>query len=140
MYDIVSVYLSDETMRCMAVWTLSISAAIIFVLAFAVTEGAGFRCPLAFLRGVQRLLLCALAICKAYAAAWIAQTGWTPPGPVLILFIMFMLVIMVSAARHLMAPAVNRNNTWGYAWHVMRENGKKWLMEDDRPHKVPGVR
>ena len=73
MYDVVSLYLSDEMVRYVVVWTIAVSALMVFVMAFAVTRGAGFGCPLALLRGAQRVFLCALAISLAYVGAFIAE-------------------------------------------------------------------
>jgi hypothetical protein len=121
MFDIVAPYFSQETIRCAAVWTLASSALIIFFLAFAVTTGAGFRCPLALLRGAQRLFLCALSISAAYAAAYIVSFSWTPPGPVLILFVAFLVATLISGVRHLMAPAISADNTWSGAWRLIHD-------------------
>jgi hypothetical protein len=118
MYDVVILYLSSDTIRSIASWTLSLSALIIFFLAFAVTEGAGFHCPLALLRMVQRMILCALSIAAAYAAAFIVYLSWTPPGPILLLCIAFMASTLISAARHMLAPAIAADNTWSGAWRA----------------------
>ena len=54
MYDIVTLYLTDEMICCISTWTLSISAVIIFFFAFVVTSGAGIHSPLAVMRALQR--------------------------------------------------------------------------------------
>jgi hypothetical protein len=120
MYDVVSLYLTDDAVRHVAIWTLSVSALIIFLLAFAVTEGAGFHGPLALLKGAQRFILCALSIACAYAAACIVYFGWTPPGPILILFVAFSISTSISAVRHLLGPALAANNTWDSARNALR--------------------
>lgn len=120
MYDVVGLYLTDESVRHLAIWTLSVSALIIFLLAFAVTEGAGFHGPLALLKGAQRFILCALSVACAYAGACIVYFGWTPPGPILILFIAFSVSTTISAVRHLLGPALAENNTWASVWSALR--------------------
>jgi hypothetical protein len=140
MYDVVGLYLTDEAIRHVAIWTLSVSALIIFLLAFAVTEGAGFHGPLALLKGAQRFILCALSIACAYAAACIIYFGWTPPGPILILFVAFSISTTISAVRHLLGPALAINNTWKSAWTAVRAKAHGSLslrfgLAVDAPHR-----
>lgn len=135
MYDIVSLYLKDDTIKCMSVWTLSISALIIFAIAFAVTNGAGFGSPMALLRWFQRFCLCGLSVAAAYAAAFIAYTGWTPPGPILILFVAFMVVVVISAARHvLLAPTIGFDDSWHGAWRSTKRSLRRLMLDHDVPH------
>ena len=121
MYDVVTLYLDDTAIRCISVWTLSISALIIFFFAFAVTEGAGIHSPFAILRWLQRCWYCVLSIACAYAAASIVYFGWTPPGPILILFVAFSICTTLSAVRHILGPALVQHDTWLDAWTAIRQ-------------------
>ena len=112
MYDVVTLYLNDEAIRCISIWTLSISALVIFFFAFAVTEGAGIHSPFAILRGLQRFFFCALSIACAYAAACIVYMGWTPPGPVLLLFVAFAICTTLSGLRHVAGPTLSQHDSW----------------------------
>ena len=116
MYVIVTLYLTDEMIRCISTWTLSISAVIIFFFAFAVTSGAGIHSPLAVMRALQRFFYCALSISCAYAAACIVYLGWTPTGPMLILFVVFSICTTLSAIRHVAGPTLAQHDTWHDAW------------------------
>lgn len=139
MYDIVTIYLTDAMIRCISIWTLSASAVMVFLLAFAVTYGAGFGSPLALLRGLQRFFLCAMAISMAYAAAYVSFFSWTPPGPFLILFVLFLIVTMISGIRHMMAPAIAKNDTWTGAWHLIRLRGFSFAIDhhlSEAPRRV----
>jgi hypothetical protein len=142
MYDIVSPYVDADKVRDLLVITLVLSALMIFFLAFAVTRGAGFRCPLAVLRAVQRFFSCALAITLAYIAAYVAEysTDSVPLGPLLIVFILVMVSALISGARHLMAPAIADDNTWGGAWRLFRERMLKPLPASHQPRMVRPVR
>lgn len=135
-FDVVATHMSDEMMRCISVWTLSISAILTFILAFAVTSQASFRCWLAALRWVQRFFLCAMAITMAYGAAYIADHAYTPPGPFVIMFVVTMVVIIISGIRHLSAPALSADNTWSGGWFVIRENVRRLLLPPDRHHTI----
>ena len=127
MYDVVTVYLNDEMIRCISVWTLSLSAMVIFFFAFAVTAGAGIHSPLAILRWLQRFFFCALSIACAYAAACISYFGWTPPGPILILFVAFSICTTLSAVRHIFGPVLAQHDTWKDAWvAVSRWHGGRY--------------
>jgi len=128
MYDVVTLYLNDETVRCISVWTLSVSALVIFFFAFAVTEGAGLHSPFAILRGLQRFFFCALSIACAYAAACIVYMGWTPPGPVLILFIAFAICTTLSGLRHVAGPTLARHDTWRGAASALRSWVHSWVI------------
>ena len=142
MYDVVSLYLSDEMVRYVVVWTIAVSALMVFVMAFAVTRGAGFGCPLALLRGAQRVFLCALAISLAYVGAFIAEyaAAAVPLGPLLILFLCFMTSTLISGIRHLLAPAVAIDNTWDDTWRFLREKARNVLLDQGPPRMVPPVR
>lgn len=131
MIDVVGLYLSDEMARYLMIWTVAFSAMLVFTLAFAVTRGAGFRCPLALLRGTQRFFLCCLAISLAYVGAYVAEysADAIPLGPLLILFINFMIATMISGIRHLLSPAMADNNTWGGAWRLVHDRTLR--MADD---------
>ena len=123
MYDVVTLYLDDEAIRCISVWTLSISALVIFFFAFAVTEGAGLNSPLSILRGLQRFWYCSLSVACAYAAACIVYMGWTPPGPILILFVVFSVCTTLSALRHIVGPSLVEHDTWREAWNGVQRWG-----------------
>jgi hypothetical protein len=140
MYDVVTLYLSDEAIRCISIWTLPVSAMVIFFFAFAVTEGAGFHSPFAILRGLQRFFFCALSIACAYAAACIVYMGWTPPGPVLLLFVAFAVCTTLSGLRHVAGPALAQHDTWASAGEAFREWMRKMLPHHDSPTIVNRVR
>jgi hypothetical protein len=146
MFDIVTLYIAPNTVRILVVSSLTISAVLVFIMAFAVTRGAGFHCPLAVLRGFQRLVLCALAISMAYVAAYVAEYAedTVPLGLLLILFILFMVSTIVSGTRHLMAPAVVVDNSWSSAWKFFAEKMvgiwykmSSFMLESDQPASPP---
>ena len=149
MYDIVTLYLTDEMIRCISTWTLSISAVIIFFFAFVVTSGAGIHSPLAVMRALQRFFYCALSISCAYAAACIVYLGWTPTGPMLILFVVFSICTTLSAIRHVAGPTLAQHDTWRSAWDDLltwwtfayaRKELRKLLHHGDSPTTVTRVR
>lgn len=133
MFDILSEHFAPETIRCAAVWICFVSAVFIGpVLAFSVTDGAGIRCPLALLRLLQRVALCALSIALAYLAAWIVQTGYVPNGPEVFVLMSLFFVVMLSGIRHALALPIPRENSGRLVFHKLRES--------DSPRKVSGVR
>ena len=119
MYDVVTPYLSDETIRGISVWMLSVSALLIFFFAFAVSVGAGIHSPLAQCKSLQRFFYCVLSVACAYLAACITYFGWTPPGPILILFVAFSISTMLSAVRHIFGPMLLQHDTWHDVWHAI---------------------
>ena len=142
MYDLIGDHLSVETTRYIIVWTIAISAPMVGFLSFAVTRGAGFRCPLAMLRSAQRFFLFLLSISLAYVGAFIAAESLdaVPLAPLLVLFLLFMLSTMVSGIRHLMAPAIAVDNTWAGAWRVARERARRLLPETEAARNLRRVR
>jgi hypothetical protein len=119
MYDVVTPYLSDERIRDISVWMLSLSALIIFFFAFAVSVGAGVHSPLAICKTLQRFFYCVLSVACAYLAACIAYFGWTPPGPILILFVAFSISTMLSAVRHIFGPLLVEHDNWRDVWRAI---------------------
>jgi hypothetical protein len=127
MPDLVAGFLSPEQIRHVAVWALAVSAGFVFVFAFAGSDGAGFRCPVAMLRFLYRLFMCCLAIALAYDGAWVAShEEYVPPGPMLIVLVSLMLVLLVSAVRHMLAPAVAADNSWGGAARYLKGAVHEW--------------
>ena len=146
MYDVVTLYLTDDAVRCSSIWTLSISALIVFFFAFAVTGGAGIHSPLAILRALQRFFFCALSIACAYAAACIVYLGWTPTGPMLILFVAFSICTTLSAIRHIAGPTLAQHDTWRAAWTALAKWAqtspllRKLVAHHDSPSTLHRVR
>ena len=116
--------LSGETVRGMAIISNWVSAVLTFLIAFAVTPDAGFRCPRAFLRLVQRVLGCFLSISLAYLAAYLmADVDRVPAGPAMLVDIGFLLVVSISAIRHLsLAQPIPKSNSWAGAWRAMQDH------------------
>lgn len=140
MYDIIAPHLSDAALRNIAEWMLSISAVLMVALAFVVSFDASWRCPLAAIRWGQRYTLGALSVAMAYTAMWMAWTEWTPPGPFLILFVIWTLATIISAVRHLAAPKIDEDNTWSGAWHTLRTQGLQLLQGHGVSGKFHNVR
>jgi len=142
MYDVVALLLAPDTIRYLVIWTLCVSALTVAFLMAPVTRGAGWHCPLAFLRGVQRFFLICLAVSLAYVAAYTAEyeVDAIPVGPLLVLFINFMLATIISGIRHLMAPAIMEDNTWGGALALLGWRVRRHLLADAASRIVPPVR
>lgn len=134
MYDIVANFLSQEQIRS-AVVTMDIITAIIIgpFLAFAVTDGAGFRCYLAFLRSVQRAVLVGFSIVLMYNATYILSTERTPAGSAVLITVFIFLSTVVSGLRHLASPPVPRNMNWRDYFHGHATPAEKFLPNRGGP-------
>lgn len=114
MQDVVRLFLTPEQIRLAAEFASLLSALMIGpFLAFAVTHDAGFHCPLAFLRLVQRWVLVGFSIALLYAWAYlVTNPERSPPGPVLLVLIGIFVSTFISGVRHWLAPPVPVTNTW----------------------------
>ena len=113
MYDIVAVYVSPDHIRDLSILSNFVAALVIGPwMAFATTQGAGFHCPTAFVRLIQRVVLVGLSITLMYNASLIYAENRTPIGSALILNILILISSLVSAWRHLGGPDIPRDASW----------------------------
>lgn len=105
-------YLSDETMRTISVIANAVSAVLIFFLSRAITPQASLQCPLAAIRLFQRYAMCALSISLMFNAYYIVSHDRTPSIAAVAVNVFFVIVVLISAARHYMAPPIPASNTW----------------------------
>jgi hypothetical protein len=92
----------------------AVSAILILAMAQAVTRGAGFRCRLALIRGIQRVLMFGLAGALGNMAAFMYQTWWAPPWEAAVVFYLFIGLIVVGFIRHKGAPDIPSDASWGH--------------------------
>ena len=143
MFDVLADKLnfSPELLQIMTVWTCWISALFIGpILAFAVTDGAGLRCPLAVLRMVHRIFLVALSLSLAYLAAYVQSERLTLPGPAVLVLMCLFIVTVISGIRHALAPAIPLSNSWRTVGTSAKKVIDRALHRDAGPRSVPRVR
>lgn len=111
--DPISYLVPTSVMMEVLVGVLWANALLMAFLAFALTQDAGFHCPLALLRLVHRWFMALFAISLANLGAWLmAYPSDCPPGPVLFVFFCLFLSILPSAVRHSLSPSIPIINTW----------------------------
>lgn len=111
----VSAFGFPEPMHQLWFWSAALNAVFILpVIFFAVllTDGAGFRSYPALIRGIQRFMLCMMAMALACCALWAIRTHGVPP-PFFFLQVMLYVNFIVSVARHITSPAIPKEARWG---------------------------
>jgi hypothetical protein len=110
--DYLGMLIGHDSIRNLTIGCNMISAPMIAFFAFAVTEGAGFHCPLAALRLLQRIVLCFFSITLMYNALLIYETDRVPIGSAFLVNVFIMVSTIISGIRHMMAPPISSQNTW----------------------------
>lgn len=87
-------------------------APLIGFLAILVTPDAGWRCYYAFMRLVHRYALAFLSIALFYYGTVILVTDHGQPGAALLVMLLMFVTTLISAMRHLPAPAIPADMTW----------------------------
>jgi len=143
MFDVLAdkLHFSPELLQTMTVWTCWISALFIGpILAFAVTDGAGLRCPLAVLRMAHRIFLVALSLSLAYLASYVQSEHLTLPGPAVLVLMCLFIVTVISGIRHAFAPAIPLSNSWWSAMVSAKKTVDKVLHRAPAPRSVSRLR
>jgi hypothetical protein len=101
----------------MSLWIYSaamnlMTAPVVLYFAAKVTDGAGFKCKLAFIRLLQRLALCFLAGAALLLALHTINTKHDPLPEGFIFQVAFTLAWATSMVRHLWSPPIPENATW----------------------------
>jgi hypothetical protein len=113
MYDVVARLLTPDQIRDWCMISNAVSAVLIGAfLAYHNTQGAGVRCPLAFLRLVHRIVLVLFSLALMYNALFIYSSDRYPSGPALLINIGILISAIVSSIRFSFAPSIPESNTW----------------------------
>lgn len=104
-------------------WALSAAMNIILsmtavALGIRLTQGAGFKCPAALIRWVQRLAFLVLAAALTNSALHAIQIRQAPPLYAALIQLSFIAVLLTSAVRHLSSPPIPSGSSWK---HRMRQ-------------------
>lgn len=125
MIDVVAQVLSQSQIRWLSVLSDFVAAFVIGPwLAFAVTRDAGFRCRSALIRMGQRAALVMFSIALMYNALLVYSMGRTPIGSALLVNVFILITTLISAYRHVQAPAIPKYASWSRPMVVRAEIAK----------------
>jgi hypothetical protein len=99
----------------------SVSAVILVLFAFRLTHGAGLKCQMALTRLVHRVVLCGVAWTMLRCALLQLSTRGGPAEDWFYFQIAISIALAVSIYRHLAAPAIPEDASWGRPAHVVIE-------------------
>jgi Ni,Fe-hydrogenase I cytochrome b subunit len=114
MDDLLRINLNPEFVRDTTIVTNVLTAFIIGpFLAFAITQDAGIRCPLAFLRLIHRISLVIFSIVLMYNVVVIVETDRIPTTSALFLNIMILVSTLISGIRHyFFSQTISKTDHW----------------------------
>lgn len=120
--DVTAWFLTAQEVRTIEVNCLFVGAILTFIFAFTLTVGASWRCPLGAIRWLQKYALGVLSITMGYFASYIWANGeGAAAGPACLMLMAWMTVLIISAVRHLLAPAIPESNNWrDFRQHMSR--------------------
>lgn len=101
-------------------------------LGLRLTHGAGFNCPQALLLYFHRIAFMLLALALLNCGLHVIQVRQAPPVYAMLTQLAFLAVLLLSAARHALAPSIPPGASWRRPMHTISFVGALIRPEDSR--------